>query len=81
MLNNRQKPPVRPFFDDVNRIDDSLDTLIPDNANSPYDMKELILNIQEKTMEEQRSILNSTIEAWRGDYAQIDDILIIGRKF
>jgi len=44
-------------------------------------MKELILNIQEKNMEEQRSILDSTIEAWRGDIEQIDDILIIGRKF
>lgn len=39
---NREKPPVRPFFDDPNRIDHSLDTLIPDNANTPYDMKELI---------------------------------------
>ncbi len=44
-------------------------------------MKELILNIQEKTMEEQRTILDSTIEAWRGDIEQIDDILIIGRRF
>ncbi len=44
-------------------------------------MKELILNIQGKTMEEQRSILESTLEAWRGDIEQIDDILIIGRKF
>ena len=41
-LNNREKPPVRPFFDDVNRIEGSLDTLIPDNPNTPYDMKELI---------------------------------------
>jgi propionyl-CoA carboxylase beta chain len=41
-LSNREKPPVRPFFDDVTRIEDSLDTLIPDNANAPYDMKELI---------------------------------------
>jgi propionyl-CoA carboxylase beta chain len=41
-LNNRQKPPVRPFFDDVARVEDSLDTLIPSNPNSPYDMKELI---------------------------------------
>ncbi|WP_323036177.1 acyl-CoA carboxylase subunit beta [Pararhodobacter sp.] len=44
-LNNRQKPPVRPFFDAPNRIDMSLDTLIPDNANTPYDMKELIHKI------------------------------------
>lgn len=42
-LNNREKPPVRPFFDAPNRVEDSLDTLIPDNPNQPYDMKELIL--------------------------------------
>jgi len=41
-LNNREKPPVRPFFDDVDRIEDSLDTLVPENPNQPYDMKELI---------------------------------------
>ena len=40
--NNRDKAPVRPFFDDPARIEDSLDTLIPDNPNTPYDMKELI---------------------------------------
>ncbi|TNJ48193.1 acyl-CoA carboxylase subunit beta [Phaeobacter sp. B1627] len=41
-LNNREKPPVRPFFDDPARIENSLDTLVPENANTPYDMKELI---------------------------------------
>lgn len=41
-LNNREKPPVRPFFDDPQRLESSLDTLIPDNPNQPYDMKELI---------------------------------------
>ena len=41
-LNNRGKVPVRPFFDDPNRIESSLDTLIPDNPNTPYDMEELI---------------------------------------
>jgi len=41
-LNNREKPPVRPFFDSPDRIEGSLDTLIPDNANTPYDMHELI---------------------------------------
>ncbi|MFD1508384.1 acyl-CoA carboxylase subunit beta [Lacimonas salitolerans] len=43
--NNREKPPVRPFFDDVDRVETSLDTLVPENPNSPYDMKELILKI------------------------------------
>ncbi|MTJ03310.1 MAG: acyl-CoA carboxylase subunit beta [Sediminimonas qiaohouensis] len=41
-LNNQEKPPVRPFFDDPDRAEPSLDTLIPDNPNMPYDMKELI---------------------------------------
>jgi propionyl-CoA carboxylase beta chain len=47
-LNNRDKAPVRPFFDDVNRIEDSLDTLVPANPNTPYDMKELILKIADE---------------------------------
>jgi propionyl-CoA carboxylase beta chain len=47
-LSNREKPPVRPFFDEVGRIEESLDTMIPDNANTPYDMKELILKIADE---------------------------------
>ncbi|MGZ5859190.1 MAG: acyl-CoA carboxylase subunit beta [Burkholderiaceae bacterium] len=44
-LNNKEKPPVRPTTDPAERIDYSLDTLVPDNANKPYDMKELINKI------------------------------------
>ena len=44
-LNNQEKPPRRPFFDDVGRIEDSLDTLVPENPNMPYDMTELIHKI------------------------------------
>ncbi|MBM1634064.1 acyl-CoA carboxylase subunit beta [Sulfitobacter mediterraneus] len=40
--NNTQMPPVRPFFDEPDRIEASLDTLVPANPNTPYDMKELI---------------------------------------
>jgi len=47
-LSNRDRAPVRPFFDDVARIDDSLDTLIPDNPNQPYDMKELITKLADE---------------------------------
>jgi propionyl-CoA carboxylase beta chain len=47
-LNNREKPPVRPFFDDPDRREPSLDSLIPDNPNQPYDMKELILKIADE---------------------------------
>ena len=42
-LNNRDKVPTRPFFDNPARVESSLDTLIPDNPITPYDMKELIL--------------------------------------
>ncbi|MDB6181546.1 acyl-CoA carboxylase subunit beta [Paracoccus fistulariae] len=47
-LNNRDGVPVRPFFDEPNRIEDSLDTLVPDNPNQPYDMKELITKIADE---------------------------------
>ena len=41
-LNNREKPPLKPTDDPADRLELSLDTLVPDNANKPYDMKELI---------------------------------------
>jgi propionyl-CoA carboxylase beta chain len=41
-LNNREKPPPRPFFDDPARLEMRLDTLIPDSPTKPYDMKELV---------------------------------------
>ncbi|WP_353144299.1 acyl-CoA carboxylase subunit beta [Paracoccus sp. (in: a-proteobacteria)] len=47
-LNNREKAPTRPFFDDPARVEASLDTLIPDNPNQPYDMKELILKVSDE---------------------------------
>ncbi|MEZ5871300.1 MAG: acyl-CoA carboxylase subunit beta [Nitratireductor sp.] len=47
-LNNREKPPHRPFFDSADRIDHALDTLIPDNPNKPYDMKELITRLADE---------------------------------
>jgi propionyl-CoA carboxylase beta chain len=47
-LNSREKPPVRPFHDDPARIDMKLDTLVPDSANKPYDMKELIAAIADE---------------------------------
>ncbi|WP_230533489.1 acyl-CoA carboxylase subunit beta [Microvirga roseola] len=43
--NNLDGVPEIPSFDDPNRADESLDTLIPDNPNKPYDMKELILKV------------------------------------
>jgi propionyl-CoA carboxylase beta chain len=40
--NNTDGVPVWDSFDVADRVDTSLDTLVPDNPNKPYDMKELI---------------------------------------
>ena len=39
---NRARPPLRPATDPRDRVEPSLDTLVPSNPNKPYDMKELI---------------------------------------
>lgn len=46
--NNRGGVPSRPFHDDPNRVENRLDTLIPDSAAKPYDMKELILALADE---------------------------------
>jgi propionyl-CoA carboxylase beta chain len=40
--NNTDGAPHWPSFDTAERVDLSLDTLVPENPNKPYDMKELI---------------------------------------
>ncbi|WP_282026325.1 acyl-CoA carboxylase subunit beta [Limimaricola cinnabarinus] len=47
-LNNREKAPKRPFFDDPAREEPSLDRLIPANPNQPYDMHELVTKIADE---------------------------------
>jgi propionyl-CoA carboxylase beta chain len=42
-LNNREKSPMRASGDPTDRLDKSLNTLVPLNANQAYNMKELIL--------------------------------------
>ena len=42
---NQEEPPEWPAFDEVDRVDESLDTIVPDNPNKPYDIKELIHKI------------------------------------
>jgi propionyl-CoA carboxylase beta chain len=44
-VSNRAQPPVRQTADSSERIDLSLDTLIPANPNKPYDMHELIRKV------------------------------------
>lgn len=42
--------------------------------------KRLLLKLQDIPMEKQGKILEETIEKWKGDFYQIDDILVIGIK-
>ncbi len=42
--------------------------------------KKLLFELHTKSMQEQKSELNATFENWKGNYKQIDDVLIIGIK-
>tara|TARA_B100000242_G_scaffold291326_2_gene264439 strand:- start:1082 stop:2068 length:987 start_codon:yes stop_codon:yes gene_type:complete len=42
---NKELPPVRVSEDPSDRVELSLDTLVPDNPNKPYDMLELITKV------------------------------------
>jgi tetratricopeptide (TPR) repeat protein len=41
-------------------------------------LKELLLSIQDKTMEEQKQQLEKAFEDWKGSLEQIDDVCIVG---
>lgn len=41
-------------------------------------LKNLLLKIHQKGMNEQQEILSDTFEKWKGDKAQIDDLLVMG---
>jgi methylmalonyl-CoA decarboxylase alpha subunit len=43
--NNMETPPCVPSQDDVNRICDALDSILPENSNKAYDMKEVIASV------------------------------------
>ncbi|MBN1952035.1 MAG: SpoIIE family protein phosphatase [Bacteroidales bacterium] len=44
-------------------------------------IREMLLQIQDKDMPTQKHILDETLEKWRGDIPQVDDVLFIGRRF
>jgi propionyl-CoA carboxylase beta chain len=44
-LNNRETAPSRPSFDKIDRVEKSLNSVIPSNPNKPYDMHEVISKI------------------------------------
>ena len=43
--NNMEEPPYEPTEDPINRLEDSLNSIIPDNPNHPYDVKDVINGI------------------------------------
>ncbi len=47
-LSVNEKAPKRETKDDANGIDESLDSIIPDNANQPYDMHEIVIKIADE---------------------------------
>tara|TARA_Y100000589_G_scaffold155323_1_gene147872 strand:+ start:102 stop:608 length:507 start_codon:yes stop_codon:yes gene_type:complete len=42
--------------------------------------KELLLSIQDKSMDEQKQIIEQTFINWKGDLEQVDDVCVIGVK-
>lgn len=44
-------------------------------------LRNLLLNSQHLNMDEQSELLNTTIESWRGNHEQVDDILVIGTRY
>lgn len=43
--NNMEDSPIRPTNDDPNRRDEKLNSLVPDNPNKPYDIKDVITTV------------------------------------
>lgn len=62
-LSNKSQLPKIPTSDAADRVDVSLNTLVPDNTNQPYDMKELVEKILDEGdfFEIQQSYANNII--------------------
>ncbi|MGM0498032.1 MAG: acyl-CoA carboxylase subunit beta [Bacteroidota bacterium] len=43
--NNLEEPPVTECDDPIDRLDDALNEIVPENPNEPYDVKEIIFSI------------------------------------
>ncbi|PLX12095.1 MAG: hypothetical protein C0597_14045 [Marinilabiliales bacterium] len=46
----------------------------------PKNLNQLLLDISSKSVQEQLQILNETLENWKGEEPQVDDIIILGIK-
>ncbi len=43
--NNLEEPPIEPNEDPIDRLDDNLNNIIPENPNKPYNVKDIIYSI------------------------------------
>ncbi|MDZ7742325.1 MAG: acyl-CoA carboxylase subunit beta [Bacteroidota bacterium] len=43
--NNMEDPPIKPNTDDIHREDEKLQSIVPDDPNKPYDIKEIISTV------------------------------------
>jgi propionyl-CoA carboxylase beta chain len=43
--NNMEDPPMKPCTDDIHREDEKLQTIVPDDPNKPYDIKDIITTV------------------------------------
>jgi serine phosphatase RsbU (regulator of sigma subunit) len=43
-------------------------------------LKEILLKIHTKPMQIQKELLHETFQQWKGDYKQVDDVLVIGLR-
>ena len=48
-LSNKEQPPHRKTSDPADRVDISLKTLVPNDSNRPYDMKELVKSVLDES--------------------------------
>jgi len=54
----------------------------PENKKFKYGpLRELLIEISDRTMEEQKDELDRVMKQWKGDEPQVDDILIFGIRF
>ena len=54
----------------------------PENKKFKYGpLREMLIGISDRSMEEQRQELDRVMSAWKGDVPQVDDILIFGIRF
>jgi propionyl-CoA carboxylase beta chain len=47
-LNNREDPPMGPQEDDPDRADETLDSIVPEDPEKPYDIKEVIERVVDR---------------------------------